>query len=65
MSLNETNINKYDIGWTNRMLGREVKYAHTKIRREAVRTKLFARQTPARHADIKAGLAETRCDVVN
>jgi hypothetical protein len=31
-SLNVPHTNKYKIGWTNRMLGREVKYAHTKIR---------------------------------
>jgi hypothetical protein len=34
-SLNEPHINKYKIGWTNRMLGREVKYANTKIRQES------------------------------
>ena len=47
------------------MLGREVKYALTKIRRESCLTRLNARQTPTRHAEIKTDLAEIGCFVMN
>lgn len=47
------------------MLRRELKYAQTKIRLESCLTRLIVRQTPTRHADIKTGLAEIGCDVVN